>query len=141
MDSVTMGGLVNGLKGLFQDSSQIKEQYREGMIGRTAMADWYENDRMWTLTNGSDVACTMAAAAAVTDGGNVMTMASLSAAPATWRGVHRSRCLSVPPGDEGFAGQPAAVHHHRRHDRDPDGLAADLPDRSEAERLLRSGRG
>lgn len=82
-DSVTMGGMVNGLKGLFQDSSQIKEQYREGMIGRTAMADWYENDRMWTLTNGSDVTCTMAAAAAVVDGGNVMTMASLSAAPAT----------------------------------------------------------
>ncbi len=82
-DSVTMGGMVNGLKGLFQDSTQIKEQYREGMIGRTAMADWYENDRMWTLTNGSDVTCTMAAAAAVVDGGNVMTMASLSAAPAT----------------------------------------------------------
>ena len=83
MDSLTMGGMVNGLKGLFQDSAQIKEQYREGMIGRTAMADWYENDRMWTLTNGSDVTCTMAAAAAVTDGGNTMTMASLSAAPAT----------------------------------------------------------
>lgn len=81
-DSVTMGGMVNGLKGLFQDSAQIKEQYREGMIGRTAMADWYENDRMWTLTNGSDVTCTMAAAAAVVDGGSVMTMASLSAAPA-----------------------------------------------------------
>lgn len=82
-DSVTMGGLVNGLKGLFQDTTQIKEQYREGMIGRTAMAEWYENDRMWTLANGSDVTCTMAAAAAVTDGGSVMTMASLAAAPAT----------------------------------------------------------
>lgn len=67
-DSVTMGGLVNGLKGLFQDSSQIKEQYREGMIGRTAMADWYENDRMWTLTNGSDVTGTTDSAALVTDG-------------------------------------------------------------------------
>lgn len=55
MDSVTMGGLVNGLKGLFQDSQQIKEQYREGMIGRTAMADFYENERVWTMTNGSDV--------------------------------------------------------------------------------------
>lgn len=55
MDSVTMGGLVNGLKGLFQDSAQIKEQYREGMIGRTAMADFYENERTFTLTNGSDV--------------------------------------------------------------------------------------
>ena len=55
MDSVTMGGMVNGLKGLFQDSQQIKEQYREGMIGRTAMADFYENERVWTMTNGADV--------------------------------------------------------------------------------------
>jgi len=55
-DSVAMGGMVNGLKGLFQDSEQIRKQYREGMIGRTAMADWYENDRMWTLTNSADVA-------------------------------------------------------------------------------------
>lgn len=56
MDSVTMGTLVNGLKGLFQDSDQIKKQYREGMVGRTAMADFYENERVWTMTNGADVA-------------------------------------------------------------------------------------
>lgn len=74
MDSVTMGGLVNGLKGLFQDSAQIKEQYREGMIGRTAMADWYENDRMWSMTNGSDVTGTTDAAALVTDGGSIVDM-------------------------------------------------------------------
>jgi hypothetical protein len=73
-DSVTMGGLVNGLKGLFQDSTQIKEQYREGMIGRTAMADWYENDRTWTMTNGSDVTGTLDAASLVTDGGSTMDM-------------------------------------------------------------------
>lgn len=73
-DSVTMGGMVNGLKGLFQDSAQIKDQYREGMIGRTAMADWYENDRMWSLTNGSDVTGTTDAAALVTDGGSIVDM-------------------------------------------------------------------
>ena len=55
MDSVTMGTMVNGLKGLFQDSTQIKEQYREGMIGRTAMADFYENERTYAHTVGSDV--------------------------------------------------------------------------------------
>lgn len=74
MESVTMGGLVNGLKGLFQDSQQIKEQYREGMIGRTAMADFYENERVWTMTNGSDVTGTTdASAAGVTDGGSSIT--------------------------------------------------------------------
>lgn len=70
MDSVTMGTLVNGLKGLFQDSSQIKEQYREGMVGRTAMADFYENERVWSLTNGDDVAWAIddAAGADLTEG-------------------------------------------------------------------------
>ena len=82
VDSVTMGGMVNGLKGLFQDSNQIKEQYREGMIGRTSGYDWYENERMWTLTNGSDVTGTLAASAAVTDGGTAVTLASMAAAPA-----------------------------------------------------------
>ena len=82
-DSTAMGTMVEGLKGLFQDSAQIKEQYREGMIGRTAMADWYENDRMWTLTNGSDVDGTLAASAAVTNGGTNVTLASMAAAPAT----------------------------------------------------------
>lgn len=72
MDSVTMGGVVNGLKGLFQDSAQIREQYREGMLGRTAMADFYENDRMWTMSNGSDVTGTTDAAALVTDGGSTI---------------------------------------------------------------------
>ena len=56
MDSVTMGAMTNGLKGLFQDSQQIREQYREGLIGRTAMADFYENERTWSMTNAADVA-------------------------------------------------------------------------------------
>lgn len=81
-DSVTMGGMVNGLKGLFQDSAQIKEQYREGMIGRTAMADWYENDRMWTMTNGSDVTGTLDAASLATDGGSTLDMHSTIATSA-----------------------------------------------------------
>jgi hypothetical protein len=81
-DSVTMGGMVNGLKGLFQDSTQIKEQYREGLIGRTAMADWYENDRMWTMTNGSDVTGTLDAASLATDGGTTLDMHSTVAVSA-----------------------------------------------------------
>jgi hypothetical protein len=75
-DSVSMGSMVNGLKGLFQDSSQIKEQYREGMIGRTAMADWYENDRMWTLSNGSDVTATVDSSSGVVDGTSALNMAN-----------------------------------------------------------------
>jgi hypothetical protein len=80
-DSIAMGGMVNGLKGLFQDSTQIKEQYREGMMGRTAMADWYENDRMWTLQNGADVAGEINAGT-LTSGITTLTVDGFTAAPA-----------------------------------------------------------
>jgi hypothetical protein len=80
-DSIAMGGMVNGLKGLFQDSAQIKEQYREGMIGRTAMADWYENDRMWTLTNLGDVAGEINNGT-LTSGITSLTVDGFTAAPA-----------------------------------------------------------
>lgn len=77
LGSVTMGGLVNGLKGLFQDSQQIKEQYREGMIGRTAMADFYENERVYSHTNGSDVTGDTNAAAGVVDSVGLVGMHTL----------------------------------------------------------------
>jgi hypothetical protein len=80
MDSVTMGGLVNGLKGLFQDSTQIKKQYREGMVGRTAMADFYENERVWTMTNGADVVGAINQAS-FSDGMTTMTIDGMTAAP------------------------------------------------------------
>lgn len=79
-DSIAMGGMVNGLKGLFQDSTQIKEQYREGMMGRTAMADWYENDRMWTLPNSADVAGEINGGT-LTSGISSLTVDGFTAAP------------------------------------------------------------
>jgi len=72
MDSVTMGGLVNGVAAYFNPSGQIASQYREGMVARTSMADYYENERVWTLTNSDDVTADSNAAAAVTDGGNTI---------------------------------------------------------------------
>lgn len=80
-DSVAMGSIVDNLKGLFQDSQQIKEQYREGMMGRTAMADWYENDRMWTLANGADVAGEINGGT-LTSGITALTVDGFTAAPA-----------------------------------------------------------
>ena len=92
MDSVRMAGMVNGLKGLFQDSTQIKEQYREGMLGRTAMADFYENERIWTMTCGADHTTVTINDSAIADGdstlvtsggtvavGSVFTMATVYA--------------------------------------------------------------
>lgn len=45
--------LVDALKGLFQDSNAIKEQYREGMMGRTAGFDFYETTHLTTQARGA----------------------------------------------------------------------------------------
>ena len=73
-DSVTMSQLVKGVAAYFNPTKDSSEQYREGMVARTGMADWYENDRVWTLANGSDVTGTTDAAALVTDGGSTVDM-------------------------------------------------------------------
>ncbi|MDQ2987425.1 MAG: hypothetical protein M3R13_12040, partial [Armatimonadota bacterium] len=54
VDSVTMASIVNGAKALFHDGGQVKEAFREGFYARTAMADFYENERTYAHTTGSD---------------------------------------------------------------------------------------
>jgi hypothetical protein len=56
MGSEAMASLVAGVPAYFNPAADISNQYREGFIKRTAMADFYENERIWTLTNSSDVA-------------------------------------------------------------------------------------
>lgn len=56
LDSLAMGTMVDHLQGLFHDSTQVSEQYREGMMGRHAGFDWLENERIYVHTNGDDVA-------------------------------------------------------------------------------------
>lgn len=74
MDSITMAGLVNGTAAYFNPSNAIGDQFREGMVSRTGMADFYENERVWTMTNGADVTGTTNASALVTDGGSTLEM-------------------------------------------------------------------
>jgi hypothetical protein len=45
--------LVDALKGLFQDSSAIKSQYKEGMMGRTGGFDFYETTHLSTQARGA----------------------------------------------------------------------------------------
>jgi hypothetical protein len=52
MDTQANVDLVDALKGLFQDSSQIAKQYREGMIGRTANFEFFENTLLPAHTTG-----------------------------------------------------------------------------------------
>lgn len=82
MDSVTMASVANGIKGLFHPSSEVEKAWREGFIARTAMADFYENERTWSLTNISDVTGTTDAASLVTDGGTSVDMHSTVVSPA-----------------------------------------------------------
>jgi len=74
MDSVTMGSVATAMKGLFLPQNQIEDAFVEGFVARTAMADFYENERTWTLTNGNDVTGTTDAASLVTDGGTTVDM-------------------------------------------------------------------
>jgi hypothetical protein len=77
MDSVTMGGLVNGMAAYFNPSGDISKQYREGLIARTAMADYYENERVWRMSTSDDVTGDTDADALVTDGGTTIDMHTL----------------------------------------------------------------
>jgi len=51
--------LVDGLKGLFQDSTEISKQYREGIVGRTAgFGTIYENTLLGSQATGTAAAVT-----------------------------------------------------------------------------------
>lgn len=96
VNSLTMSSMVDTLKGLFQDSAQIRTQYREGMIGRTAGFDWYENERIYTHTNGSDVSGVTLNSVTLANGDASAAITGASAAPepgtiftfATGKAVH-----------------------------------------------------
>jgi hypothetical protein len=59
MESVDMAGIVDSLKGLFHDSKEVAKQYRDGMVGRALGLDWYENERVYAHTVGSDISGTI----------------------------------------------------------------------------------
>jgi hypothetical protein len=58
LDSVTMAAIVNGNKAIFNPVAGVEKAFLEGYYGRALGADWYENERTWALTNGSDVTAT-----------------------------------------------------------------------------------
>lgn len=74
MDSVSMSGLVNGVAAYFNPSNAIASQYREGLVARTSMADYYENERVWSLTNDNDIVANTNADGLVTDGGSTIAV-------------------------------------------------------------------
>jgi len=54
LDTQANVDLVDALKGLFNDRSEISKQYRDGMMGHTAGLDFYENTLIGTHTTGAE---------------------------------------------------------------------------------------
>jgi hypothetical protein len=71
-------GIVDALKGLFQDDKAIAKQYREGMMGRTAGFDFYESTHVSDHTTG-----TAAKSTGYTVNGASQTGASVTVATGT----------------------------------------------------------
>lgn len=81
MDSVTMASLTGGVPSYFNPANQIKDAFTEGFIARTSMADYYENERCWTMANGADVAGEINGGT-IANGMTSITVDGFSAAPA-----------------------------------------------------------
>lgn len=74
IDSITMASIVNGNKALFTPDNQIKKAFTEGFYARSAMADFYENERTYAHTVGADVTVNTSSSSGATDGGTTITM-------------------------------------------------------------------
>lgn len=70
--------LIDALKGLFQDSSNISKQYKEGIMGRTGGFDFYENTLIPTQTTGTALSATTYTVngAVTTNGSSTVTVAT-----------------------------------------------------------------
>jgi hypothetical protein len=75
LDSMMMADIVNATAAYFNPSGAISEQYREGLVARTAMADYYENDRVPALTN-VDQTTSFMAGDVITNGDNTIAVST-----------------------------------------------------------------
>ena len=81
--STVMASMVAGRDSFFHPAAEIERQYKEGRVGRNAMAEWFENEKMYTHTNGSDVTISTDAAALVVNGSGALDFHTLTAAQVT----------------------------------------------------------
>lgn len=66
--------LVDSLKGLFQDSTNISKQYREGYMGRTAGFDFAENTLLPSHTRGDAASYVCNTSTGITSGSATITL-------------------------------------------------------------------
>ncbi len=79
VNSPTMAGMVAARDTFFNPVAEVSKMYKEGMVGRNAMAEWYANEKMYTHTNGSDVTISTDAAALVVNGSGALDFHTLTA--------------------------------------------------------------
>ena len=91
VNSITMAAMVDGLKGLFQDSSSIAEQYLEGIVGRTGGLTFLENELVPTHYNAAWSGTPVVASANVTG-----TTLPTSGWTATTDAIYAGTIFTVP---------------------------------------------
>ena len=74
VDSVTMASVTGGGRALFHDPKQLQTAFKEGYLGRFGGINFYENDRTYSHTTGSDCT-TVDIDAAVLDGASQIIIA------------------------------------------------------------------
>jgi hypothetical protein len=91
--------LVDALKGLFHDSSAIKEQYKEGMMGRTAGFDFYENTLLNAHQTGTSIKATgyVTTAAVIANGSTTVPVGTGTTTFKKGDVVTFSACFRVHP--------------------------------------------
>jgi hypothetical protein len=88
---------IDAVKGLFQDSTSIAKQYREGMTGRSAGFDVYENTLIPTPTTGTALSATTYTVNGANQTGSGVIVATGSTTFAVGDVVTFAGCFRVHP--------------------------------------------
>lgn len=88
---------VESTKGLFQDSTAIKQQYREGMVGRMGGFDFYENTLIANSTTGTALSATTYTVNGAGQTGSAVTVATGSTTFAVGDVITFAGCFRVHP--------------------------------------------
>lgn len=97
--------LVDALKGLFQDSTAIKEQYRKGLMGTTAGFDFYQNTLVPTFTTGTALSATTYTVNGANQTGSTVTIATGATTFAIGDIVTFAGCNEVHPETKADTGR------------------------------------
>jgi hypothetical protein len=74
LDPTAMADVVKDTKTLFNDQAAIAKQYKEGMVGRVAGYDWYENTMMPSHTVGDAASYVCNTSTGITSGSATITV-------------------------------------------------------------------